>query len=92
MKFRTPIKRDSLLVTHQQFTQDLQHAYNELKKWNIRKKMLHYFSPPYEWYNDSIAKRTQMGLQLVDLSPEPVATLIIPIRQQRYNNEFHPEF
>ena len=64
------IKRDSLLVTHQQFTQDLQHAYNELKKWNISKKDAHYFLPPYEWYNDSIAKWTkQMGLQLVDFSP-----------------------
>ena len=64
------IKRDSLLVTHQQFTKDLQNAYNELKKWNIRKKDAHYFLPPYEWYNDSIAKWTrQMGLQLVDFSP-----------------------
>jgi len=64
------IKRDSLLVTHQQFTQDLQHAYNELKKWNISKKDAHYFLPPYEWYNDSIAKwMKQMGLQLVNFSP-----------------------
>ncbi len=64
------INRDSLLVTHQQFTKDLQHAYNELKKWNIRKKDAHYFLPPYEWYNDSIAKWTrQMGLQLVNFSP-----------------------
>ena len=58
------------MVTHQQFTQDLQNAYNELKKWNISKKDAHYFLPPYEWYNDSIAKWTkQMGLQLVDFSP-----------------------
>ena len=64
------IKRDSLLVTHQQFTADLQRAYNELKKWNIGKKDAHYFLPPYEWYNDSIANWTkEMDLQLVDFSP-----------------------
>lgn len=63
-------KRDSLLVTHQQFKNDLQNAYNELKQWNIDKKNAHYFLPPYEWYNDSIAAWTKnMGLQLVNFSP-----------------------
>ncbi|KAA9039215.1 polysaccharide deacetylase family protein [Ginsengibacter hankyongi] len=65
------IKRDSLLVTHLQFTEDLQNAYHELNQWNIDKKNAHYFLPPYEWYNDSIAIwAKQMGLQLVDFSPE----------------------
>ena len=63
-------KRDSLLVTHQQFKEDLQNAYKELKQWGIDKKDAHYFLPPYEWYNDSIAAWTwQMGLQLVNFSP-----------------------
>jgi peptidoglycan/xylan/chitin deacetylase (PgdA/CDA1 family) len=63
-------KRDSLLVTHEQFTEDLQNAYKELKQWGIEKKQAHYFLPPYEWYNDSIAKWTnEMGLQLVDFTP-----------------------
>ena len=63
-------KRDSLLVTHQQFTKDLQNSYRELKQWGIDKKNAHYFLPPYEWYNDSIATWTrQMGLQLVNFSP-----------------------
>ena len=52
------------------YASDLQHAYTELKKWSIGKKDAHYFLPPYEWYNDSIAKWTkQMGLQLVNFSP-----------------------
>lgn len=64
------IKRDSLLVTHQQFKEDLQRAYKELKQWKIDKKHAHYFLPPYEWYNDSIATWTkEMGLQLVDFTP-----------------------
>ncbi len=63
-------KRDSLLVTHQEFTQDLLNSYKELKKWGIEKAQAHYFLPPYEWYNDSIAIWTkQMGLQLVDFTP-----------------------
>jgi endoglucanase len=64
------VKRDSLLVTKKQFTEDLQNAYKELKHWGIEKKDTHYFLPPYEWYNDSISKWTkEMGLQLVDFTP-----------------------
>lgn len=63
-------KRDSLLVTEQQFTADLQQAYKELGKKGIGIKPAHYFLPPYEWYNDSIAAWTKkMGLQLVNYSP-----------------------
>ena len=63
-------KRDSLLVTHQQFTEDLDNAYKELKHWGIEKNQAHYFLPPYEWYNDSISKWTnEMDLQLVDFTP-----------------------
>ena len=63
-------KRDSLLVTHQQFIKDLQNSYNELKQWGIDKNKARYFLPPYEWYNDSIAAWTrQMNLQLVNFSP-----------------------
>ncbi|HZI69377.1 MAG TPA: polysaccharide deacetylase family protein, partial [Hanamia sp.] len=63
-------KRDSLLVTKQQFETDLQNAYGELSKWGIQKDEANYFLPPYEWYNDSIAKWTrEMGLKLVDFTP-----------------------
>lgn len=63
-------KRDSLLVTHRQFAEDLQDAYNELHKWGIEKVNAQYFLPPYEWYNDSIAAWAgEMGLQLVNFSP-----------------------
>ncbi|MEO8764850.1 MAG: glycoside hydrolase family 9 protein [Ginsengibacter sp.] len=63
-------KRDSLLITREQFTQDLQKSYRQLEEWGIDKKEAHYFLPPYEWYNDSISAWTrQMGLQLVNFSP-----------------------
>ncbi len=63
-------KRDSLLVTHEEFKNDLENSYQKLKQWNIEKKDAKYFLPPYEWYNDSIAAWTMdMGLQLVNFSP-----------------------
>ena len=62
--------RDSLLVTRQQFEEDILSSYRELKKFNVKKDSARYFLPPYEWYNDSIAQWTaQMGLQLVNFTP-----------------------
>ena len=63
-------KRDSLLVTHEEFKNDLENSYQKLKHWGIEKEDAKYFLPPYEWYNDSIAKWTkEMGLQLINFSP-----------------------
>ncbi|HYC29466.1 MAG TPA: polysaccharide deacetylase family protein [Chitinophagaceae bacterium] len=60
-------KRDSLLVTKEQFTADLLKNYNKL---GINKRSSPYFLPPYEWYNDSIAAWTkELGLQLINYTP-----------------------
>lgn len=62
-------KRDSLLVTHEAFTEDLKNAYGELRNWKIEKDSARFFLPPYEWYNETISKWTdQMGLQLVNFT------------------------
>jgi peptidoglycan/xylan/chitin deacetylase (PgdA/CDA1 family) len=64
------VKRDSLLVTKKQFTDDLNNAYKELARWGIEKDQAHYYLPAYEWYNDSISAWTKdLGLQLVDFTP-----------------------
>ena len=64
------VKRDSLLVDHTAFTRDLRQGYRELKKFGIAENHAKYFLPPYEWYNDTIAKWTrEMGLQLINYSP-----------------------
>ncbi|MDR6784364.1 peptidoglycan/xylan/chitin deacetylase (PgdA/CDA1 family) [Pedobacter africanus] len=64
------VKRDSLLVTKQQFEQDLEAAYAELQQFDIDKKQAVYFLPPYEWYNEQIASWTkELGLQLVNFTP-----------------------
>lgn len=63
-------KRDSLLVTREQFSQDLQGNYQKMAGIGINKADAPYFLPPYEWYNRSIATWTaQEGLQLVNFTP-----------------------
>jgi len=62
-------KRDSLLVTQAQFSEDLRENYRKMEAFGIGKKDAPYFLPPYEWYNRRIAEwRAQEGLQLVNFS------------------------
>ncbi|MCW3116314.1 MAG: polysaccharide deacetylase [Chitinophagaceae bacterium] len=63
-------KRDSLLVSKEQFTTDLEQSYRELNELGIRKADATYFLPPYEWFNDSITAWTkELGLQLINFTP-----------------------
>lgn len=63
-------KRDSLLVTKEQFTNDLLRNYATIQAYGITKAKAHYFLPPYEWYNDSIAAWTNdLQLQLINFTP-----------------------
>ena len=62
--------RDSLLVSKNEFDIDLLNSYKELKGFGIKKSDAHYFLPPYEYYNDTIASWTsQLNLQLVNFTP-----------------------
>jgi peptidoglycan/xylan/chitin deacetylase (PgdA/CDA1 family) len=64
------VKRDSLLVTREQFNHDLKLNYLRMEEFGIFKADTPYFLPPYEWYNASIVNWTaQQGLQLVNFSP-----------------------
>lgn len=68
-------KRDSLLVTEQQFKKDLLRNYEAMKKKGIAKNQAPYFLPPYEWYNDRIASWTKdLGLQLINFTPGTKST------------------
>lgn len=68
-------KRDSLLVTAQQFKKDLLANYAIMKQYGIVKKDAAYFLPPYEWYNDSISAWTKdLGLQLINYTPGTKST------------------
>lgn len=64
------VKRDSLLITQQQFRSDLEKNYKAMEAYGINKTAAPFFLPPYEWYNDTIAAWTkQMGLQLINFTP-----------------------
>ena len=62
--------RDSLLVSKEEFSNDLLANYAAMERFGIKRKDARYFMPPYEWYNDSISKWTsQLGIQLINFSP-----------------------
>lgn len=64
------VKRDSLLVTKQQFTDDLLQNYRRMEEFGVNKRDAEYFLPPYEWFNDSISAWTrELGLQLINYTP-----------------------
>lgn len=63
-------QRDSLLVTRDQFDQDLETNLREMERFGIGKDEADYFLPPYEWYNDSISAWTrEKGMHLINYSP-----------------------
>lgn len=64
-------KRDSLLVTKKQFTEDLDKNYAAISAAGISlKNSKKYFIPPYEWWNDSIAGWSrEMGTHLFNFTP-----------------------
>lgn len=63
------VNRDSLLITKQEFIQDIEANYRELNRLGITKHNASYFLPPYEWYNDSISAWTdELGLTLINFS------------------------
>lgn len=63
-------KRDSLLVTKEEFTSDLYKNYAVMRTFGVKKEQARFFLPPYEWYNDTIAAWTaQASLQLINFTP-----------------------
>lgn len=63
-------KRDSLLVTRQEFSADLKDSYLAMRPFGINAEDAPYFLPPYEWYNSQVsAWANQMGVQLVNFTP-----------------------
>ena len=63
------VKRDSLLVSKEEFSRDLNDNYEKMRELNISKKNAMYYLPAFEWYNDSISAWTkELGLQLVNMT------------------------
>lgn len=69
------VKRDSLLISEQQFRKDLQRNYQRMQEYGIQKANAPYFLPPYEWYNaDIVAWTAREGLSLMNFSPGTLST------------------
>jgi endoglucanase len=63
-------KRDSLLVTRDSFENDIAENIEAMKEVGVPITQSHYFIPPYEWWNDSIATWSkQRGLQIINFTP-----------------------
>lgn len=61
-------KRDSLLVTKQEFNEDIFKSYKLLREFGITDAP--YFIPPYEHYNSTISSWVrQLGLQIINYTP-----------------------
>lgn len=62
--------RDSLLVTREEFVNDLETNYLEMGKFGIRQDDALHFMAPYEWYNKTISQwSSESGRILVNFSP-----------------------
>lgn len=63
-------KRDSTLVSKQQFTDDLKANYEKMSRFCITPEKASVFLPPYEWYNGvSVDWSAQMGLKVINFTP-----------------------
>ena len=63
-------KRDSMLVSKQQFVDDMLKSYNTMATFGISKEKAPYFIPPYEYYNSTVnGWAHEMGLQIINFTP-----------------------
>ena len=80
-------RRDSLLVTRDDFERDLNDNYHAMRSFGIEKKDAPFFLPPFEWYNSSITSWTKdQGLQLINFSlgTRSAADYTFPEMNERY--------
>ena len=63
-------RRDSLLVSREEFLSDLSANYAAMEPFGISKERAPYFLPPYEWYNREVARWCDsVGVTIVNLTP-----------------------
>lgn len=61
--------RDSLLIDRATFENDLLDNYREMARFGIERTEAPYFLPPYEWYNEQIARWTEaLGFTLINMT------------------------
>ncbi|MFN8356169.1 MAG: polysaccharide deacetylase family protein [Spirosomataceae bacterium] len=63
-------KRDSLLVSKDEFLTDLKVNFEVAAAFGVQKSESRLFMPPYEWYNQTIVNWCrEIGLEVVNLTP-----------------------
>ena len=68
--------RDSLLVSREQFSNDIIKSYEMLGRYGITPRQAPWMIPPYEWHNATVASWTrEMGLQLVNFTPGTASSM-----------------
>jgi peptidoglycan/xylan/chitin deacetylase (PgdA/CDA1 family) len=54
------------LVSREEFVTDLERNYDVLRQFGVTRERARYFLPPYEWYNEEIARWTEsLGFSLI---------------------------
>ncbi|MCD6384328.1 polysaccharide deacetylase family protein [Candidatus Sumerlaeota bacterium] len=62
--------RNKTLISEEEFKRDIQNAINELHRFGVDTEKDNYWIPPYEWYNEDIARWSEeMGLVLINFTP-----------------------
>ena len=62
--------RDSMLVSKEEFTEDMLKSYRKMAEFGISRDSAPYFIPPYEHYNSLVSSwAREMGLQVVNYTP-----------------------
>jgi len=62
--------RNKLLISREQFAEDLRSNYAAMREFGIMKSDAPYFLPPFEWYNQTISDWTKgLNLQLINFTP-----------------------
>ncbi|MCU0326407.1 MAG: glycoside hydrolase family 9 protein [Spirosomaceae bacterium] len=62
-------KRDSTLISEEQFVADIKANYQELAKFGISKEQAKDFMPPYEWYNQqTVDWAKKLGLNVISFT------------------------
>ena len=63
-------KRDSLLVSREEFLADLKANYTAMESFGVMKGDAKYFLPPYEWYNEAVSNwAREFGVTLINFTP-----------------------
>ncbi len=63
-------RRDSLLITREEFELDLKNNLIELQNFGLSIKDIKFFLPPFEWYNQKISDWTKgYGLNIINFTP-----------------------